>query len=335
MRIERKQHHTQRKRGREGALTRGVAHAMPRHQREHYGSQPAQQAQQAGFGQHFQHPLMGMAGALAHTAGFVRHHEVIVGWGETRIGIAVSAHADAIDRMRFEHRHAGTPDIQPSGQGGIQRLLRTAQCVQRAIHAQLEAFRSFPGKATRQQQRHGQPARHGGETQRRSGDAPGESQRHQRVAQPRRARTGHQHRPQQEYERQQHALRAPAALRRPQRERRQHGKTRPKLRIGRAEDAGDALRLGVPSQAPAGEDLSPRIQCPERQHHRDGQVQRLQLVLPADGEAGVEAQRRVTKQRRHGAPALAWRHRIDRGDQRRAHVGRQEPKQEASPRVLA
>ena len=70
MRVQRKQHHAQRQRDREGPRTRRRADPAPRAPRQRAAGQPQQQAERAGFDEHLQHQLVRMAGALAHAAGF-------------------------------------------------------------------------------------------------------------------------------------------------------------------------------------------------------------------------------------------------------------------------
>ena len=162
--------------------------------------------------------------------------------------------------------------------------------------------------------------------------APGEGQHHQAVAEPGRTRPGKQHGTKQQQCDQPHRPRAPTLARRPQHERRQHRQRRSELEVVGTEDAGDALGLSVAAQAPAGERLHPGVQRPQRDHRRHRQIHHSHACHPAQRKAGIQAQRREAQQPGHRAPALAGRHRIDRGDQRRADVASQD--QQQAPRAL-
>ena len=307
MRVERKRHRHQRHARCERARSGGGIGTAPRAPRKDHAGQPAEQSDGAGFARHLQHDLVRVRGA-----GAARGVDEVVAWrGVGGIGIAETAHADAVERVRRRHAERGVPDAQAPGGGLVDRALGAAQDQQAALDAGTEALRVVPGEHADRTQRQHEGQHHAGELAPAARRAPARQQRHQHEREPRRARARQQHRRGKQQQRHQHAAQAEARPCRGQHERRQHRQYRAELEVAGAEDARHPLRLGDATQAVAGRHLHVGVDHPQQHDRRHRRGCHRPGGRITQGPAGKQREGEEAQGGRDRRPAAPRFHRID------------------------
>ena len=231
MGVEREQRRDQRDHRRPRAVARRGRRVAPRAPCHRDAGDPQQQAEHAGFAQHFQHPLVRVEG-----------RSIAPGRDLARLGIAGREHvaeiarAHAVHRMLADHAQRRAPDARSTGQRDIDAIAVGGQRRGGAFEtlAHLRREREQPDREHRAQREH---HRELAQAQR----APAGQGQHQRIGDPRGARAGEQdHQPHRERG-DQPARDAPAPVRDVEHERRQARQHQAELEVAGAEDAAEPV----------------------------------------------------------------------------------------------